>query len=347
LQFAPAGTAEEVLDDDTLKDLMEEELGPERTQRLVEQINLRGLHNIVAILIHVRWDLDDLKSLEKHYAEPDPANPVPINLPFTLDTAVKLFGHACGEPFYDTQDIYLPFTIIQGQHNIFGRDLSSPRRLPIISTMKIAGGAGGDVFRAQIAKGGWQYPDGNKNKEKKWVAQKVFNRGSLEERVEMFEWEVRIYEIIQRTAQHNNLAECLGRLERTREDDNEYSIFLHPADYSLEALLTELEPHSKATVEFSKYASDMFAYAADLCNGVYSLHHSLLDRDGKPISVLHLDLKPQNILVYLGTSLTTVLWKIADYGLSRDKPRQQGLNTTNPLIVGIFTSVSRRLYYLS
>jgi hypothetical protein len=331
LKFAPAGTAEEVLDDDTLRELMEEELGPEKTRQLIKRIKERKLHDIVAILIHARWYPDDLESLERHFGQPDLADLTLCDLPFSRDKAINLFRTACGDRFYDCQDNYLTHTIVQRQRNVCGGPDSKSRRLPIIHTEKIAGGAGGDVFKVQIAKGGWQYSDGNTNRGEKSVAQKVFNRGSLEDREDMFNWEVRIYDIIQRTTKYENLAECYGSLKRIKDDDIEYSIFLPLADCSLETLLTKQEWHEKTADELCKYAADLFGRAAGLCEGLHTLHHLLRDENEKPISVLHLDLKPNNILIHRETPKDRAHWQIADYGLSRDKPRQEGLDDTNPL----------------
>jgi hypothetical protein len=331
LQFAPAGTAKDVLSDETLRKLMEEELGTEKTRQLIHQINRRSLHNIVAILIHARWNTSDLARLESHYGQPDPVSPAPITLPFTRKKAMELFDEDCGASFYEVQDIYLPLTIVEGQRNECGGHLSHSRRLPIVYTEKIAGGTSGDVFKVQIAKGGWQSTDGITNREEKWVAQKIFNKESFEDRKDMFDWEVRIYNILQRTTHYNNLAEFYGSLQWNKEGDIEYSIFLPLADSSLHTLLTSQEWYEKAADGTPKYAGDLFRCAAGLCDGVYTLHHLLRDNDEKPISVLHMDLKPKNVLIYRGTSHAKTHWKIADYGLSRDKPRQDNLDNTIPL----------------
>ena len=324
-RFAPAGTARDFFDDNRLRKLFKalfevqkysdraaDQMQEERIEKLIAKVKgqggSEGLFNVLATLVHIRCDGLILEYLEAISATSDLANDFrDTNLPFRWEAAISFFGMDCGRRFFHSQNIYTPFTFIEGVENRCC-SAETARRLPILERKHKGSGAYGDVFDVTIEKGGWRFSDGSTNRESKRVAQKVFKGAFREEAQHAFLEEHDIHlQIGEDPTSHKHLVHCLGSLEY---HDDEYSLFFELADRSLEDLLVRGGMKSSPAV--------IFACAAGLCGGLDHLHHGL-SRNGNRIVGYHLDFRPQNILIYGD------LWKVADFGLSRLKHSRPGL----------------------
>ena len=323
-RFAPAGTARDFFHDDRLRRLFKalfevqkysnkavDQMQEERIEELIAKVKgqggSEGLFNILATLVHIRCDGLILEYLEANSAASDLANDFSdTNLPFRWETAQSFFGTDYGRRFFHSQNIYTPFTFIEGVENKCCV-AETARRLPILERKHKGSGAYGDVFEVTIEKGGWRFSDGNTNREPKRVAQKVFKGAFREEAQHAFSEEHDIHlQIGEDPTSHKHLVHCLGSLEY---HDDEYSLFFELADRSLEDLLV------RGGMKLSPAV--IFACAAGLCSGLDHLHHGL-SRNGNRFVGYHLDFRPQNILIYGD------LWKVADFGLSRLKHPRPG-----------------------
>lgn len=323
-RFAPAGTARDFFHDDRLRRLFKalfevqrnsdraaDQIQEERIEKLIAKVKgqgeSEGLFNILATLVHIRCDGLILEYLEANSATSDLANDFSdTNLPFGWETTESLFGTDCGQRFFHSQNIYTPFTFIEGVENKCC-PAETARRLPILERKHKGSGAYGDVFDVTIEKGGWRFSDGSTNREPKRVAQKVFKGAFREEAQHEFLKEHDIHlQIREDLTSHKHLVHCLGSLEY----HDEYSLFFELADCSLEDLFV------RGDMELSPAV--IFACAAGLCGGLDYLHHGL-SRNGNRIVGYHLDFRPQNILIYGD------LWKVADFGLSRLKHPRPGM----------------------
>lgn len=113
----------------------------------------------------------------------------------------------------------------------------------------------------------------------------------------------------------------MGSLQYDTGRGTKHVIFLPKARCNLDAFLTDPNrirtSHETNTKNLLWYAVDVFRDAADLVGGFKHLHNALDNEDGQGISILHGDIKPQDILVFVDdTRPGCYIWKWPDYGLS-------------------------------
>jgi serine/threonine protein kinase len=337
LQFVVAGTAERRLDRRTLTRLFAEELGKEEASKFADVVEKLGLQVIILVLIQINWQAKDLKKFHNYYANPD--NQSPPNVPLDLPTAQWILGSDCGQTFFDSQSCYAPVIIQEGSDGV----VSSSQRLPIEILKRLGSGAGGAVFEVKIPAGAWKDCYGCLNVDDKIVAMKLYHRSERFEAEKHFEDERNTYRTLGSSQKEfekqnsipsdgtwDNITSYLGSLQHNTSHGTEYRIFLPLALFNLDTFLLQSHPLvDKASI---------FRLAAGLCGGLQVLHRFLHFANGQEISILHGDFKPQNILVYKDKNGGLIL-KIADYGMSKIKPREQGQDhTTAAVKYGTFVS---------
>jgi serine/threonine protein kinase len=107
--------------------------------------------------------------------------------------------------------------------------------------------------------------------------------------------------------------------EQDEEAPKEFNIIFPLADADLELFLYNKEFGSAwdKTVEVIKEASN-------LVGAIRWLHEGLIiSESGKVLVCCHMDLKPDNILVYLNRNHPVGWWKISDFGISSLKERER------------------------
>ena len=122
-----------------------------------------------------------------------------------------------------------------------------------------------------------------------------------------------IKQIIQSVRGHRNIATTRASLEW----GNTYSLFFDLAERNLWQHFMEDRDPVKTLEERQR----VFSRICGLAGALAHLHEGLkLHRTNEPLQCYHLDLKPQNILVF-GTG-DDQIWKISDFGMSQIKQTQ-------------------------
>ena len=122
-----------------------------------------------------------------------------------------------------------------------------------------------------------------------------------------------IKQIIQSVKGHRNIATTRASLEW----GNTYSLFFDLAERNLWQHFME----DKDPVETLEERQRIFSRICGLAGALAHLHEGLkLHPTNEPLQCYHLDLKPQNILVF-GTG-DDQIWKISDFGMSQIKQTQ-------------------------
>ncbi|KAH7382542.1 kinase-like domain-containing protein, partial [Phaeosphaeria sp. MPI-PUGE-AT-0046c] len=224
------------------------------------------------------------------------------------------------EYFRDYQSIFTPVVLKQGRNQTF----TSNHRLPYIGThLTEQEGSSGIVYTRKVAPYHWEVqlsngghtPDETVNPT--ILALKVFNGGlSRQEARADFEIERKILEDLRNSnITHKMILLHWGSI--TIQDEQgppiEHSLIFECATYSLEEFLM-----GEKGVETAWVASQLLAKLADIVQALTCLHDNF--------DTLHLDIKPDNILVFVKASTggPDFDWKISDFGLARKrnaKPR--------------------------
>jgi serine/threonine protein kinase len=233
----------------------------------------------------------------------------------------------CQRFIFDDQNIFRPVIIQKNKHQTFRkRD-----RLPYIGKPKpIKDGSSGSVFNVTIAQGHWEikshdsssYIPGNPHgpllvaiKEFK----KVQNGRSAEEATEDFEDERNILNLIRGSKiKHDMVMLDLGSITVQEGPLNKmvsHSLIFELATFSLAEFLRD-----ERRARRYRTKNTLFAKVVDIVEALAYLHHHL--------TILHLDIKPDNILVFeRGSSHQDIenedgqelVWKLSDFGIARKK----------------------------
>ncbi|OWY51809.1 hypothetical protein AA0114_g7935 [Alternaria tenuissima] len=234
------------------------------------------------------------------------------------------FPADCHRSILNSQNIFRPVLIRQDLHQEF-RDWD---RLPYISKPKpIKDGSSGSVYSVEIARGHWEinnldrYIPGNPDAPLP-VAIKVFKDvswgRSREEATEDFRVERKILDQIRVSKiKHEMVMLDLGSIT-ILDGANQpvsHSLMFKLATFSLAEFLKDERRHAKYSTR-----SVLFSKLVDVTEALAYLHDHL--------DILHLDIKPDNILVFeKGTSHQDnedgagdeLVWKLSDFGLARKK----------------------------
>ncbi|OAK97304.1 kinase-like protein, partial [Phaeosphaeriaceae sp. SRC1lsM3a] len=220
----------------------------------------------------------------------------------------------------DYQSIFTPVVLRKGQNQTF----TSKDRLPYIGAhLAEQEGSSGIVYTRKVAPYHWEIQLDNggyipaETRDPMILALKVFNGGrSGQEARADFEIERKILEDLRNSNfAHRMILLHWGSI--TIQDEQGppiyHSLIFECATYSLEEFLM-----GEKGVELSWTASLLLAKLVDIVQALACLHDNF--------DTLHLDIKPDNILVFEKTSSANFdfEWKISDFGLARKrtaKPR--------------------------
>ncbi|KAI9660942.1 MAG: hypothetical protein M1821_009269 [Bathelium mastoideum] len=235
------------------------------------------------------------------------------DLPLSQDKADALFSGADSRYILDHQAVFKPFTIHEGLH----QELPFLKcRLPFVGQLKpINEGASGAVYEVTIAAGHWQYDKFGTDEitaQDHTLAVKVFEKRtsvSAESATQDFENERDFLAQLKEANNSNKMIVLdLGSIvEKDDQGEPIYYMFFPLAVCNLDEFLKGEEFRGQVAAK-----SIVISKAVDLLEALDFLH--------TVFKSLHLDIKPDNILVFTNSNVDGGFsWKFADFNLSMNK----------------------------
>lgn len=328
-QFAPRGTAAAVLHRQNLSrwfnSLDNNQLGIDEAT-FITRIRSRSLHDFLAILISAA---EPLEAAQRFVLVLVADESWPITLPGqhgddhlaslpASDAQLKyLFPDAFHAHQFDShQATFCPVVLKRRAEVSVQRPQS--QRLPYLSEQPIAQGSFGKVYKVLIAKGHFFDPSSEThahyNTEDLPLARKDYSVSAEfppgEER--------RIMDQIlgSNMRRHENILENFGSLNIAPYT---YSLFMPLATYDLRAYMMDL--HKTPPTSLGAKAGFVLS-AVGLAEGLSFLHGGILSEDLEELVCYHMDLKPDNILIFRDEE-DRYVWKLSDFGMARIKIRRR------------------------
>jgi len=276
------------------------------------------------LLLFLEWLTSEF---DQPAAERDHFIPSDESMPFT---ELELFDHRVPERYHasvlEEQASFKPLTLRKLKHH----NVSSSERLPFIGRQEsIKSGSQGYVVKAVIAESHWEIQEDEAQKHSNFVpgnpnstrivALKIFKAAEpvrdMLEATEDFDIELKILKELRKyKTKHEMIMLDLGSI--TEFDDTgspiRHSLIFELANFSLDDLLKN---RSRAREDI--LPSRLLASLVDIVEALECLHDKL--------ETLHLDIKPDNILIfetYSGSERSKryeLVWKLSDFGLARKK----------------------------
>jgi len=249
------------------------------------------------------------------------------SMPFTEE---RLFCYRIPDRYHgsilEEQAIFKPKTIQKLKHHV----INSSERLPFVGRQEpIKSGSQGQVVKAVISQSHWEIQEdeaqnvsnfvpGNPNSAK-IVALKIFKAvqpvRDMDEATEYFKIELEILEKLREyKTKHEMIMLHLGSITELDEVGSpiRHSLIFELASFSLEDLLKDRNRAQKDILP-----SRLLASLVDIVEALECLHNKL--------ETYHLDIKPDNILIfetYSGSKSQDqyeLTWKLSDFGLAGKK----------------------------
>ncbi|KAI4611677.1 hypothetical protein J4E83_007927 [Alternaria metachromatica] len=260
-------------------------------------------------------------------AKSDNLIPSDESIPFTKATLQEYkVPNWCHRLILLDQAIFKPIMIKKLEHH----DITTSERLPFMGRYhSIKSGSQGQVFKAEIAQCHWEIREnddeensdfipGNPNSTK-LVALKVFKdlepMRDMPEATQDFKIELGILEELRTyKTKHKMIMLHLGSITELNETRKpiRHSIIFELASFSLGDLLKDRNHPQESVIP-----SRLLASLVDIIEALECLHDKL--------ETLHLDIKPDNILIFETRSGSgdqehyELIWKLSDFGLARKK----------------------------
>lgn len=276
------------------------------------------------LLLFLEWLTSEF---DQHAAEHDHFIPSDESMPFT---ELELFDYRVPKRYHasilEEQASFKPLTLQKLKHH----DISTSERLPFMGSQEsIKSGSQGHVVKAVIAESHWEIQEDEAQKDSNFVpgnpnstrivALKIFKAvepvRDMLEATEDFEIELNILKELRKyQTKHEMIMLDLGSI--TESDDTgspiRHSLIFELANFSLDDLLK-----SRNRAREDILPSRLLASLVDIVEVLECLHNKL--------GTLHLDIKPDNILIfetYSGSERSKqyeLTWKLSDFGLARKK----------------------------
>lgn len=254
----------------------------------------------------------------------NPETPSDVSMPFTSE-ALRSYG--IGDKYHGqiirSQAMFRPVAILKGKDT----KLRYTQRLPFIGThTHIEEGSSGTVFNVEVAPGYWYTRKANGDfkpddtQSSTVVAIKTFRESrirNMEETTIDFETELQILRKIRKSnMRHNRILLDWGSIEEFDEAGKtvQHSLIFQLAKFNLAQFLQD----SQRYITYTK-KSILIGRLVDVVEALKFLHVEL--------SVMHLDIKPENILVFEKESSrpdndnldqNELALILTDFGLSRE-----------------------------
>ncbi|KAI4931472.1 hypothetical protein J4E85_004065 [Alternaria conjuncta] len=260
-------------------------------------------------------------------------NPIPSDesIPFTKATLRDYHVPTwCHRVILLDQAMFKPVMIQKLEHH----DITTSKRLPFMGMYEpIKSGSQGQVFKAEIAQFHWEirenedqedsdFVTGNP-KDTKLVALKVFRAvesvRDMPEATKDFEIELDILKELRRyNTKHDMIMLHLGSITELdgAGKPTRHSLIFELANFSLGDLLKG-EKRAREDIAPSRQLASL----VDIVEALECLHNQL--------KTLHLDIKPDNILIFETCSGSgskrqhKLTWKLSDFGLARKRDAKQ------------------------
>lgn len=236
------------------------------------------------------------------------------DLPFGRDQARGVFHYKDVEYVLDYQAMFKPFIIREHEYRTL--DLRRSRPPFIGARTKLGEGSSGAVFKVTIAAGHYEYKRNNRyvpENDNYTVAMKVFHETafvSAESATEDYNVEREFLEQLRKDKKLHKmiLLDLGGIVELGGETTLKQSLLFDLALCDLDKFFKS--EHYKH--QYSEKGWMLIAKAMDLLDALDFLHSNFKS--------LHLDIKPDNILVFDNPDMEyDTNWKLSDFSLSRKK----------------------------
>ena len=315
-KFARRGTAKNVLNDDNLKRFYRSlSLNDQAAQDQPEiaehdfltNVSKWELHDFLAILVPCRKEAARAAVIKLWSDLPTWAESP--KLPMKKDFLRELFSHGADvDNFFERQKYFCPVVLRNG-----GNPTVDPltQRLPFLEEEELhKRGANSKLFRVVVAPGHYEaaQPGFTSNTEELVMVHKKVSSPEAKMESKAIS-SIRDSVPRSHSLQPRNIVDILGSFELT---DGSYSLFMPMAECDLRTYMMERNKHPPAKVDQKAKLIDC---AAGLAGGLAYLHHGMCSADDREMTCWHLDLKPDNVLVFKKGNGQSV-WKICDFGLS-------------------------------
>jgi serine/threonine protein kinase len=320
-RFAPNGTAKKVLQSDILRRFFRSlnldevlmngyyDLNFDLSEDiLVTKIHERKLYNFLAILIFTSCNIEAARTFTIKLLAQTAWSPSACSLPAEREQLTDLFGEqVTPDRFLSQQACFCPVVIHKKQEvRIQSLDRES---LPYLEQQFRGKGSFGSVYQVKIAKGHFYDPEiPGVNKKPKEMARKDYQSSKDMEHHTL-------KQILASDRTCPNIVDIYGSLAI---GSSSYSIFMPLAMCDLHTYMKE-DFRTRPNSTFEKTA--MIQSARGLARGLEFLHDGMRTAEGEKMVCYHMDLKPNNILVFLEEvrGKPEFVWKISDFGMSRLK----------------------------
>jgi serine/threonine protein kinase len=318
-RFVTTGTGREVLRGDNFLPLFFQSLVAHgfkpkalTSDIFVSRIAARGLYDFLAILIFATCSIEAARAFTTKIVGGDEQR---VALPATRQYLTTLFGNDVdADKFFTAQ---APFcTLVIKKRGELTIEKPEGWRLPYLEEKLLGAGAFGKVYKVRIASGHFvDHEEGSTNNEpvllarKDYIVRKDFPPRSERE----------IMDQILSAQEHNNILKAYGSLDIK---PNTYSLFMPLAMCDLkEYMLGDRQTAPPGTTtEKAKFIQSAHGLAA----GLNFLHSEMHTPNMDKLVCYHMDLKPDNILVFQERTHDDIryVWKISDFGMARVKIRR-------------------------
>ncbi|KAG4263751.1 serine/threonine protein kinase [Fusarium proliferatum] len=328
--FATNGTIKEILSDEELGKLYDSlkcaaiRRLPENQQSFIKAIKNRMLYEFLAVLLFSECSLQAAEAFVKEMVigvgakDQRSRGEQPHYLPRTFDDLKTLFGDEMDARRFDEAQ-HRFCVIVVGHRDVVTIKAHDKRSLPWIDDLKekpLGSGAYG-VVRKVIIPPGHFTTDGNFgqfNSDRMSVALKSFTNVKSKKD---FQQEVEnILKILDSTATHKNILTSLAAIAKETESPSFY-LLMPLAEMDLKSYM-EKDPKMDVTFKASLISSAM-----GLADGLNFLHNLVYDSPDQSTICYHLDLKPDNVLLFKkhpgSSNDDAMIWKLSDFGISRIK----------------------------
>ncbi|KAL6716594.1 hypothetical protein ACLMJK_006161 [Lecanora helva] len=292
---------------------------PDPQRQIFQNINLGGLEGghltlfkklrILLILIDIRipsWDkvYHALRTIEDR------------RLPLA-EKHLEFLGTRDRNDFLSRQWQYIPRVIKEGEG--IEEEIYKGSVLPFDKSLRreLGKGVSGNVYKESIPAGYYRDRNDRYNTEAKIVARKVF-------KLAIDHVEIKNLQVFRESRDTQNcIMTCLAILVARTDTSEEYSIIMDKADTDLWKYL----PYTASRKDFTASLRDLLSEAAEFAGALAWLHERI-QVEGKRYVCCHMDLKPDNVLLFdVETERYPVgKWKIADFGLSTIRTPQERLS---------------------